>query len=166
MQMIRQDADRVRAEGACRGIFIESAEPLGGGLADWPDAGVGPDGYRFVDDAVAIGAARLLGALCASGADASPDAAITLFQACVRRAVASPRRTEMTGGATGYSATLGPARLRTVIEHVERTLPGPVRLAELAGLVHLPETHFCRSFGAATGATPLGYVRTRRVARA
>jgi AraC family transcriptional regulator len=50
--------------------------------------------------------------------------------------------------------------------YVEQYLNRSIRLSELAQLVGLSYSHFCRVFGQSFGQPPLAYVRVRRVERA
>ncbi|HET6847589.1 MAG TPA: AraC family transcriptional regulator [Gaiellales bacterium] len=62
--------------------------------------------------------------------------------------------------------TLAPARLRRVRELVDERLGSPLTVEDMADAAGLSRAHFTRCFHAATGCTPYGYVRERRVARA
>ncbi|HEY0387477.1 MAG TPA: AraC family transcriptional regulator [Gaiellales bacterium] len=64
------------------------------------------------------------------------------------------------------AAALAPARLRRVRDLVEDRLDEPLSLDDMADAAGLSRAHFARCFRAATGTTPYGYVRERRVARA
>jgi AraC family transcriptional regulator len=64
------------------------------------------------------------------------------------------------------TAALAPVRLRRVRDLVEERLEQPLTLDEMAAAAGLSRAHFARCFRAATGTTPYGYVRDRRVARA
>ena len=55
---------------------------------------------------------------------------------------------------------------RIVAEHIEEHLDEPVRLSELARLVHLSPYHFARSFKQSFGAPPHRYHVMRRIERA
>lgn len=63
-------------------------------------------------------------------------------------------------------ARLAPAALRRVRELVEDELARDLSLDDLAAAAGLSRSHFARAFRAATGQTPYGYLRARRVARA
>lgn len=62
--------------------------------------------------------------------------------------------------------TLTAATLRRLFEHIDSSLAGELRLAELAALARLSEDHFVRAFKAAVGQTPHQYVLARRIAHA
>jgi AraC family transcriptional regulator len=64
------------------------------------------------------------------------------------------------------AVALAPARLRRVRDLVEERLDAPLTLEDLAEAAGLSRSHFARCFRAATGATPYGYIRERRIARA
>jgi AraC-like DNA-binding protein len=49
---------------------------------------------------------------------------------------------------------------------MDRTYAQPLDVATLAGIVHVSEAHFTRSFRAAFGETPHRYLQRRRVERA
>lgn len=67
-----------------------------------------------------------------------------------------------TEGARRPSA-LTPQQLRRVTEHIDTHLATPLGLADLAGLVHLSQDHFIRSFKAASGMAPYQYLLRRRL---
>ncbi len=50
--------------------------------------------------------------------------------------------------------------------HIEQHLHRAITLSELAQLVGLSYSYFCRAFGQSLGQSPLAYVRARRVERA
>ena len=58
---------------------------------------------------------------------------------------------------------LTPRQLRRVTEHIDAHLATPLGLADLAGLVHLSQDHFIRSFKAASGMAPYQYLLRRRL---
>jgi AraC family transcriptional regulator len=64
------------------------------------------------------------------------------------------------------SAALAPARLRRVRALVDERLGCALTVEEMAEAAGLSRAHFTRCFHAATGCTPYGYVRERRIARA
>jgi AraC family transcriptional regulator len=64
------------------------------------------------------------------------------------------------------TVTIAPARLRRVRELVDERLGSPITVEEMAESAGLSRAHFTRCFRAATGHTPYGYVRERRLARA
>jgi transcriptional regulator GlxA family with amidase domain len=53
--------------------------------------------------------------------------------------------------------------MRKVISHVEAHLSRRIHVKELAGLVGLSASHFCRAFKCAFGASPRDYVMRRRI---
>jgi AraC family transcriptional regulator len=54
-------------------------------------------------------------------------------------------------------------KMRKVISHVEAHLSRRVHVKELAGLVGLSASHFCRAFKCAFGASPRAYILHRRI---
>ena len=64
------------------------------------------------------------------------------------------------------TVALAPARLRRVRELVDERLGSPLTVEDMAAAAGLSRAHFTRCFHAATGRTPYGYVRERRLARA
>ena len=52
---------------------------------------------------------------------------------------------------------------RRVIAHVEGNLSGRIRIQELAQLLGLSSSHFCRAFKCTFGASPRDYVLRRRI---
>jgi len=60
-------------------------------------------------------------------------------------------------------AALSAAVLREVCEHIDDQLAQPLAVPELARLANLSESHFTRSFKAATGESPKKYIRRRRI---
>ncbi|WP_181704902.1 AraC family transcriptional regulator [Chthonobacter rhizosphaerae] len=63
-------------------------------------------------------------------------------------------------------APLRPAALRRVIAHLEAHATETVRVRDLADLVGLSESHFCRNFKAATGLTPHRWQMRARIEKA
>lgn len=55
---------------------------------------------------------------------------------------------------------------RRVMEYIESNLDKPIRNDELAGIVHLSRSHFCRAFHNSTGNPPHEYIIRRRIERA
>jgi AraC family transcriptional regulator len=64
------------------------------------------------------------------------------------------------------TVAMAPARLRRVRELVDERLGSPLTVEQMAEAAGLSRAHFTRCFRAATGKTPYGYVRERRLARA
>ena len=54
-------------------------------------------------------------------------------------------------------------KMRKVISHVEAHLSRRIHVKELAGLVGLSASHFCRAFKCAFGASPRAYILRRRI---
>jgi AraC family transcriptional regulator len=92
-------------------------------------------------------------------------------QRCIKRAAAllgidlSPRgdataeRSYLQGGLASWQAK----RLRS---YIEDKLDSGIRATDLAGLVRLSTSHFCRAFRKTFGESPLAYVTKRRMLRA
>lgn len=53
-----------------------------------------------------------------------------------------------------------------VLEYIDDSIDGPLRLDELAGVAGMPLLRFLRSFSSAVGSTPHAYVTERRLRRA
>lgn len=53
-----------------------------------------------------------------------------------------------------------------VLEYIEDTLEGPLRLDEIAEVAGMPVLRFLRSFSSAVGSTPHAYITERRMQRA
>ena len=64
------------------------------------------------------------------------------------------------------TVALAPARLRRVRALVDERLGCPLTVEDMAEAAGLSRAHFTRCFHAATGCTPYGYVRERRLSRA
>jgi AraC family transcriptional regulator len=64
------------------------------------------------------------------------------------------------------TVALPPAKLRRVRELVDERLGCTLTVEDMAEAAGLSRAHFTRCFHAATGCTPYGYVRERRLARA
>ncbi|HSZ08746.1 MAG TPA: AraC family transcriptional regulator [Steroidobacteraceae bacterium] len=54
-------------------------------------------------------------------------------------------------------------KTRKVVSHVEAHLSRRIHVKELAGLVGLSASHFCRAFKCAFGASPRAYILRRRI---
>ncbi len=67
---------------------------------------------------------------------------------------------------TGEADSAKLNRLKTVLLHIQERYAEPLRVAELAGLVHMSEGQFSRFFKAMTRKTPVEYINDYRVARA
>ncbi|MFL6649391.1 MAG: helix-turn-helix transcriptional regulator [Sulfurifustaceae bacterium] len=61
------------------------------------------------------------------------------------------------------SCALRPHLLKRVTDYIHQNLGADLRLADLAALAHLSETHFLRAFQAATGRPPYQYVINKRL---
>lgn len=64
-----------------------------------------------------------------------------------------------TGGLAAWQA-------KRVERHIDENIEAPIRVADLAGLVSLCPSHFCRAFRAHFGETPHGFVMRRRIEHA
>jgi AraC family transcriptional regulator len=61
---------------------------------------------------------------------------------------------------------LAPWQVRKVTSFIETNLDGPIRSADLAGMVRLTPCHFSRAFRNSLGHSPIEYVIRRRIERA
>ncbi len=63
-------------------------------------------------------------------------------------------------------ASPGTRAVQRAIEHIERHLCEPLTAGELAAVACMSRYHFARVFRAATGRSPMEYLRERRILRA
>lgn len=61
---------------------------------------------------------------------------------------------------------LSPLALARVSEYVNENLSSTITLEDLASAAHISRFHFARLFRAATGTSPMAYVREARIAAA
>ncbi|MEJ5914409.1 AraC family transcriptional regulator [Pseudokineococcus sp. 1T1Z-3] len=108
-----------------------------------------PDGL-VLDDPGVRATARAVGVALARSAD--PLAGDALAQALAAQVLTLAGGPRATGGRA--VTPLGATDLARVEEHMRAHLAEPVRLAELAAVVHSSPYHFVRRFRAATGTTP------------
>lgn len=59
-----------------------------------------------------------------------------------------------------------PRSIGRVVAHIEDDLAAPLQVEQLAAIAEMSRAHFVRSFTAATGQPPSGFVLARRLARA
>jgi AraC family transcriptional regulator len=64
------------------------------------------------------------------------------------------------------TATIGKARFRPVLDHIEDSLESDTSLADLAALTGLSVSHFSRAFNSAYGVAPHRYILRRRIDKA
>ena len=67
---------------------------------------------------------------------------------------------------TATRGGLAPWQVRRVTEYIEEHLSSTIRLQDLAGVVRLSHSHFCRAFKESLGHPAHAYVMRRRVQRA
>lgn len=73
------------------------------------------------------------------------------------------------GGAAECSSLRGglaPPQAQRLRSYIEDRLDSSIRATDLAGVVQLSESHFCRAFRKTFGESPLAYIRKRRIRRA
>lgn len=61
---------------------------------------------------------------------------------------------------------LAPWQCRAILQHIDMSFTGPVRIEELAGLARLSTSHFSRAFKISFGETPYAFVIGKRLRRA
>ena len=92
-------------------------------------------------------------------------------KSCIQR-VAALLGIELNSGAetaAGYSCLhggLAPWQARCIRSYVEDRLGSSIRTTDLAGVVQLSTSHFCRAFRQTFGETPFAYIMERRIRRA
>ena len=92
-------------------------------------------------------------------------------RACIQRAteLLQVSRVGKEHGWSGPSASRGglaPWQVKRVAAYIEAHFDSNVRAAELAGVVRLSTSHFCRAFKESFGETPIAYVTRRRMRHA
>jgi AraC family transcriptional regulator len=117
---------------------------------------------------LSVAAAQLIEAACrARGGDSEASRVHVEHAMALLRGMPSlgPRSTQPTPGAETPATQGGlPAwKMRKVIAHVESNLSRRIQVQELAELVDLSASHFCRAFKCVFGATPRDYVLRRRI---
>ena len=123
--------------------------------------------------------------MLSSISDASNDALATLLatatvvldtdrhaaKRCIQR-VAALLGIELNSGAdwaAGHSylqGGLAPWQAKCIRSYVEDKLGSSIRTTDLAGVVQLSTSHFCRAFRQTFGETPFAYIMERRIRRA
>jgi len=123
--------------------------------------------------------------MLSSISDASNDALATLLatatvaldtdrhaaKRCIQR-VAALLGIELNSGAdwaAGHSylqGGLAPWQAKRIRSYVEDKLGSSIRTTDLAGVVQLSTSHFCRAFRQTFGETPFAYIMERRIRRA
>jgi AraC-like DNA-binding protein len=61
---------------------------------------------------------------------------------------------------------LSPWQKRRVLEHIDQSLDGPIKIDDLAGIARLSTSYFARAFRADFGRSPHGYIIDQRIRRA
>lgn len=129
--------------------------PRGGNmlLPNWPKMG-------FVDDQL-LGVAKLFAAECAGHkpADRIFGDSLSLSLLCLLGNLDAPVSPMAKGG-------LSPRQLRTVIGFMEQRFADGIAPADLADLVNLSASHFCRAFKVSTGVPPHSWLTDLRVRKA
>lgn len=69
----------------------------------------------------------------------------------------------MMGSSGKVRGGLAPWQMRRVVEHIEANLASTLRLGDLAKLVKLSHSHFCRAFKESFGQPAHSYVMHRRL---
>ena len=92
-------------------------------------------------------------------------------KSCIQR-VAALLGIELNSGAeraAGYPCLQGglaPWQAKCIRSYVEDRLGSTIRTTDLAGVVQLSTSHFCRAFRQTFGETPFAYIMERRIRRA
>jgi AraC family transcriptional regulator len=92
-------------------------------------------------------------------------------QRCIQRAavllgIALIAGSDGTAGRSCVRGGLASWRAKRLTSYIEDKLDSTIRVSDLAGLVRLSSSHFCRAFRETFGETPLTYVMKRRMVRA
>jgi len=87
-----------------------------------------------------------------------------LIDAMVTRIV--NRHATLTCGRAPYCENLSPAKLRALVDFIDGNLAAPLRLADLAAVAALSQSHLARAFRNALGISLHRYVLQRRLRRA
>jgi AraC family transcriptional regulator len=114
-----------------------------------------PHSQEQLPEDLSVVAAQLIQAAC-TARDGDREAT----SAHIARAVAILRRMPHIGPSAGRLAAW---QTRKVLAHVEENLSRRIRIQELAQLLRLSASHFCRAFKCTLGASPRDYVLRRRI---
>lgn len=129
-------------------------------------SGAAPVGERLAQR-LSVAAAQLLEAACrARGGELEASRAHVEHAMALLRGVPSlgPRNTPPSSSETKTTQGGLPAwKMRKLIAHVESNLSRQIQVQELAKLVDLSASHFCRAFKCAFDTTPHDYVLRRRI---
>src|SRR5882757_3467356 len=117
---------------------------------------------------LSVAAAQLIEAACkARGGDCEATRAHIAHAIALLRGIPSvgPRGAHPLSNAETYvkRGALPAWQTRKVISYVEGNISRRIRVQELAGLLGLSASHFCRAFKCAFGASPRDYVLRRRI---
>jgi AraC family transcriptional regulator len=105
-------------------------------------------------------------------------AAITTFdsdrdtaKACIQRAaellkVSKNRQAYRGNESLALRGSLAPWRVKRVTTYIEANINSHFRVADLACIVRLSTSHFCRAFRESFGETPFAYITRQRIRRA
>lgn len=69
-------------------------------------------------------------------------------------------------GSSPAQGGLAPWQCKAILDHIDTTFTGPVRIEDLAGLARLSTSHFSRAFKISFGETPYAFVIGKRLHRA
>jgi AraC family transcriptional regulator len=124
--------------------------------------------FEMLAQDLSVVAAQLVEAACrARGGDCEASRAYVEHAMALLRGVPSlgPRRAyQLSNVATPIArGALAAWKMRKVTSHVEAHLSRRIHVKELAGIVGLSASHFCRAFKCAFGAPPRDYVLRRRI---
>jgi AraC family transcriptional regulator len=117
-------------------------------------------------DAINDALARLL-----ATATVALDTDCRAAKSCIQR-VAALLGIELTSGtdwAAGHSCLQGglaPWQAKCIRSYIEDKLGSSIQTTDLAGVVQLSKSHFCRAFRKTFGETPFAYIMERRIRRA
>ena len=117
---------------------------------------------------LSVAAAQLIEAACrARGGDCEASRAHVKHAMALLRGIPSlgPQHANQLSsvGTLIVRGSLPAWKMRKVISHVEAHLSRRIHVKELAGLVELSASHFCRAFKCAIGASPRVYILRRRI---
>lgn len=92
-------------------------------------------------------------------------------KACIQRAAellkfGKNRETHRGNESLILRGSLAPWQGKRVAMYIEANINSHIRLADLAGIVRLSTSHFCRAFRESFGETPFAYITRQRIRRA
>jgi AraC family transcriptional regulator len=124
--------------------------------------------HETLAQGLSVAAAQLIEAACrARGGDCEASRAHVKHAMALLRGIPSlgPQYANQLSsvGTHIVRGSLPAWKVRKVISHVDTHLSRRIRVKELAGLVGLSASHFCRAFKCAFGASPRVYILRRRI---